>query len=299
MFIRDHCREFPVEKMAQLLEVSRSGYYKYLDQKDSKRAQEDAILLTEIKATYKQNRHVYGSPRIHKALKQRGYAVSRKRIARLMRKNSIQSKIRKKWKPVTQTNSEQPFIAPNLLKQNFTTYAQNVVWVSDITYVHTNEGWLYVAAILDLYSRKIVGLSMSGRPDTEMVLQALQQAVCHRQPKPGLVLHSDRGCQYTSSAYRDFLKKCGFAQSMSAKGNCYDNAAMESFFHTLKAEHIFFCNYATRAQAKQSVFEYIEVFYNRQRLHSTIGYCSPVEFELQRSEQMSRMKLAGPAMEAI
>ena len=296
MFMKNHSQEFPVEKMAKVLEVSRSGYYKYLNKQDSKRAIDDRSLLEKINMIYKQNRYIYGSPRIHRALKKAGHAVSRKRVARLMQKHSIQSKIRKKWKPITRTNKEQPFIAPNLLKQNFVVHAQNIAWVSDITYVHTHEGWLYVAAILDLYSRKIVGLSMGSSPDTALVLKALQQAVCHRQAKPGLILHSDRGCQYTSFAYRDFLRKCGIVQSMSAKGNCYDNAPMESFFHTLKTEHIFFCNYRTREQAMRSIFEYVEVFYNRQRIHSTIGYCSPVEFELQH---MSRMKLARPAMEAI
>lgn len=284
--MKAHCHEFPIEKMAKVLNVARSGYYKYINRKESFKAQESALLLKAIIRIYKQNRGVYGSPRIHRKLKQEGHGFSRKRIAKIMRKNFIQSKIRKKWKPAIKTSKGDAIIAPNLLKQNFVVPAENMVWLSDITYVHTQESWLYVAAVLDLYSRKIVGLSMSHKPDATLVIQALQQAVCHREPKPGLIVHSDRGCQYTSSQYREFLRKCGFVQSMSAKGNCYDNAPMESFFHTLKTEHVFFCNYLTRDQAKRSIFEYIEAFYNRQRLHSTLGYLSPVEFELHQANRV-------------
>lgn len=290
MFMKAHRNEFPLEKMALVLKVSRSGYYKYLHKKESTRLQENKVLLEAIKRIYKQGRSIYGSPRIHRILRREGYTCSRKKVAKLMHKNHIQSNIRKKWKPVTKTSTD-AIVTPNLLKQNFVTYAENVAWVSDITYVHTNESWLYVAAILDLYSRKIVGLSMSCTPDTTLVVQALQQAICHRQPKPGLIVHSDRGCQYTSFQYRDFVRKCGIVQSMSAKGNCYDNAPMESFFHTLKTEHIFFCNYLTREQAKRSIFEYIEVFYNRQRLHSALNYLSPVVFELQSKLSVSRMEV--------
>ncbi len=281
--MKAHRNEFPIEKMAKTLGVSRSGYYKYINRAESTRTLVNKALLDEIKKIYAQNRGVYGSPRISKALKKAGHAASRKRVARLMRESGIQSKIRKKWKPGISkgSNKENIIVAPNLLQQNFQTTAENLVWVSDITYIHTKESWLYVAAILDLYSRKIVGLAMSNKPDTALTLQALSQAICHRQPKPGLILHSDRGCQYTSFQYREFVRKCGIVQSMSAKGNCYDNAPMESFFHTLKTEHVFFCDYLTREQAKRSIFEYIEVFYNRQRLHSAIDYHSPAEFELQ------------------
>lgn len=282
--MKAHRHEFPIEKMAKTLGVSRSGYYKYINRADSIRILANKALLDAIKKVYKQSRGVYGSPRIHRVLKKAGYSASRKRIARLMRENCIQSKIRKKWKPATPktTNKENIVVAPNLLQQNFEATTENLIWVSDITYIHTNESWLYVAAILDLYSRKIVGLAMSNKSDTELTLQALKQAICHRQPKPGLIVHSDRGCQYTSSQYREFVKKCSIVQSMSAKGNCYDNAPMESFFHTLKTEHVFFCNYLTREQAKRSIFEYIEIFYNRQRLHSALDYLSPVEFESQK-----------------
>ena len=284
--MRDHSQRFPIEKMAKIFKVARSGYYKYLQRKESKRSQQAKILLEAIQRIYKQSRGLYGSPRIHHVLIKEGMFCSRKKVAKIMRKNQIQSKIRKKWKPVNQSSKENAVASPNLLKQNFVTTAENVAWLSDITYVHTNESWLYVAAVLDLYSRKVVGLSMSKNPDTTLVMRALQQAICHRQPKSGLIVHSDRGCQYTSSQYRKFLKKCSIVQSMSAKGNCYDNAPMESFFHTLKTEHIFGHKYVTREQAKQSIFEYIEVFYNRQRLHSTLGYLSPVQFELENRIQM-------------
>ena len=172
----------------------------------------------------------------------------------------------------------------------------------DITYVHTKEGWLYVSTVLDLYSRKIVGLSMSSHADTSLVLKSLHQAVTHRNPSRGIIIHSDRGCQYTSDAYIDYAKTSGFILSMSAKGNCYDNAAMETFFHTLKTEHVFFCNYLTREEAIASIFEYIEVFYNRQRLHSSLNYMPPVGFELQQQVHLhqnivSRVKLARPAIE--
>lgn len=210
-----------------------------------------------------------------------------------MKLNHIQSKIRKKWKATTRASRNISKIAPNLLNQDFSTTAENTVWALDITYVATNEGWLYVSTVLDLYSRKIVGLSMDKTMDTNLVIKSLNQAIFNRRPKVGLILHSDRGTQYTSFQYKDFTSKYGFVLSMSAKGNCYDNAAIESFFHTLKTEHVFFCEFATREEAKQSIFEYIEVFYNRQRIHSTINFMSPTEFERQ-----SRVKLALPAIEA-
>lgn len=301
-----HIKIFPVEKMAKVLGVARSGYYKYADKKESKNKAKNKELLAKIKVIYVKNRSVYGSPRIHIELKKQGELCSRQRVARIMRNHEIQSKIRKKWKAIGKVNKDESRAAPNLLKQNFKIATQNTVWVMDITYVATKEGWLYVSTVLDLYSRKIVGLSMSGNPNTELILQSLQQAVTHRKPARGLILHSDRGCQYTSEAYSEYATKNEFKLSMSAKGNCYDNAAMETFFHTLKTEHVFFCTYYTRKEAMTSIFEYIEVFYNRQRLHSTLNYMSPVEFEafnhnrvFEFNYDMSRVKLARPAMEVI
>lgn len=297
-FMQKHTSLFPVQKMAQLFSVSRAGYYKYINKEESLRAKQNKQFLDKIRLIFKENRQVYGSPRIHAALKKQGETCSRKRIANLMKKNNIQAKTRRKWSP--QQNKKLAYlakIAPNLINQKFYAPMSNQIWVSDITYIKTNEGWLYVAAIMDLFSRKIVGLGMSECANTDLIKNALNQAICHRKPPIGLVVHSDRGVQYTSQEYKIVTQKCGIELSMSSKGNCYDNAAMESFFHTLKTEHVYLCNYQTKKEAALSIFEYIEVFYNRKRLHSTLNYLSPIEFELQ--ENTSRMKIALPAIEAI
>lgn len=278
--MKKHLKVFPVEKMAKVLGVSSSGFYKYINKKDCATAIKNEELLKKIKIIYKKSRQTYGSPRIYKALKAQGERCSRKRIARIMKNNCIQAKARKKWKATIPGSKDLSRIAPNLLNQNFKVDHANKIWVMDITYVSTNEGWLYVSAVLDLYSRKIVGLSMGSKIDAKLVLQSLDQAILHRNPAKGLIVHSDRGSQYTSDEYRQRVSEKCFIMSMSAKGNCYDNAAMETFFHTLKTEHVFFCNYKTRKEAITSIFEYIEVFYNRERLHSTLNYMSPVEFEV-------------------
>jgi putative transposase len=278
--MKKHASEFSIDMMAKVLQSSRSGYYKHLNKKTSAIKQQDDVLAKKIKLIHKQNRETYGSPRIHKALRSLGEMCSRKRVRKIMKQNGIEAKIKKKkWKPMGKTTKDLSKVAPNLLNQNFIAYAENEVWVTDITYIWTIEGWLYLSAIMDLYSRKIVGLSMGRYIDTDLVVRSLQQALCHRMPKPGLILHSDRGVQYTSNGYKVFTSKAGIMISMSAKGYCYDNAAMESFFHTLKTEHVYFCQFKTRQEAISSVFEYIEIFYNRQRIHSTLGYLSPLEFE--------------------
>lgn len=300
--MRNHSLEFPIEKMAKVFKVSRSGYYKFINRKESKRSLYNKKLLEKIRSIYKKKRQVYGSPRIHKALKLQGEVCSRIKVAKLMAKNGIKAKTKKKWKATTKGTKDLSKIAPNLLEQNFSAKSENEVWVEDITYVWTLEGWLYVSTVLDLYSRKIVGLSMGNRIDADLVIRSLNQAVCHRNPKPGLIVHSDRGVQYTSADYKTFITKYGMRQSMSAKGNCYDNAAMESFFHTLKTEHVFFYNFKTRQEATDSIFEYIEIFYNRQRSHSYLNYLTPEEFEQKRFntnelEVMSRVKsLAAQAL---
>lgn len=299
--MKKHSQEFPVDKMAKIFKVSRSGYYKFVNKKESKRSIYNKKLVEKIKSIYKKKRQVYGSPRIHMALKQQGEQCSRIKIAKLMAKNNIKAKTRKKWKATTKGSKDLSKIAPNLLEQNFAAAVENEVWVEDITYVWTKEGWLYVSTVLDLYSRKIVGLSMGNRIDTDLVIRSLNQAVCHRSPKPGLIVHSDRGVQYTSADYKALMTKYGFRQSMSSKGNCYDNAAMESFFHTLKTEHVFFYDFKTRQEAMDSIFEYIEVFYNRQRSHSYLNYLTPEEFEKRKLninglEKMSRVK--SPAAQA-
>ena len=208
-----------------------------------------------------------------------------------MRFNKIQAKMRKKWKASDKRCTDETRIAPNIVDQEFNAPAPNVKWVSDITYIWTEEGWLYVATVMDLFSRKIVGLGMGDKIDTKLIERALEQATCHRGPKPGLILHSDRGSQYTSHEYKVITEIQGFKLSMSAKGYCYDNAAMESFFHTLKTEHTYFHKYQTRKEAAQSIFEYIEVFYNRQRMHSTLDYQSPDEFEKQYEAQCAILQI--------
>jgi len=199
-----------------------------------------------------------------------------------MKDSGIQAKTKKRWKTTTRATKDPSRIAPNLVNQNFIVKEKNRVWVSDITYIETDEGWLYVAATMDLYSRMLIGLSMDSRMNANLVARSLEQAVCHRCPQKGVVAHSDRGSQYTSTEYKKHALKNGIRLSMSSTGNCFDNAAMESFFHTLKTEHVFFQKFATRAEAVQSIFEYVEVFYNRRRLHSTLGYLSPCEFEEQQ-----------------
>ena len=301
-FMKNHADIYPVENMAKILEVSRSGYYKYINHKETFTSRRNKELTQKIKEISKESRYIYGSPRIHAVLKKQEEQCSLKRVAKLMKIHGIQSKIRKKWKASKNIHKNATSIAPNLLKQNFKVDEANTVWVMDITYVATQEGWLYVSTVLDLYSRKIVGLSMGNNSDTHLVLQSLSQAITHRNPSKNIILHSDQGTQYTSDAYQRYALMHGFRLSMSAKGNCYDNAAMETFFHTLKVEHVFFCKYLTKEEAKLSIFEYVEIFYNRQRLHSSLNYMSPVEFELSHQRialqnSTSRVKLALPAIE--
>jgi transposase InsO family protein len=285
-FMEKHKEEFSVERMSNVFNVSRSGYYKFLKREPSSREKENERLLEKIKVIHKNSRQTYGSPRVHAELGAQGEKHSRRRVARLMKKAGIEAKMKRRFKVTTKANPKAK-AAPNLLQQDFTASAPNQRWVADFTYVATWEGWLYVAVILDLFSRKVVGLAMSERMTADLVLSALQQAVLHRSPGTGLVHHSDRGCQYTSCAFQTLLDLYGMIASMSGTGNCFDNATAESFFHTLKTEHVYFERYATREEAKQSIFEYIEVFYNRKRRHSTIGYSSPVDFENQWYKQQA------------
>ena len=234
----------------------------------------------EIKESHKMSRWAYGSPRITYDLKAKGIKCSENRVARLMKIHGIIAKTKKKFKATTNSKHNLP-VAENLLNQNFVTEKPNTVWASDITYVQTLEGWLYLAVILDLFSRQVVGWAMSDRLTSDFVIKALYQAIGRRRLVSGCIVHSDRGVQYASADFRDVLKTFGFIQSMSRKGNCYDNAVSESFFHTLKTEHVYEHRYETRAEARQSIFEYIEMFYNRQRRHSALGYRSPISFELE------------------
>ena len=281
--MKKHRKEFPIGKMAKVLKVSCSGYYKHINKKKSLREKENKELTQSIKEIHEKNRGVYGSPRIHAALKNQGKKCSRKRVAKIMKDNGIQAKTKRRWKTTTKATKDLSRIAPNLVNQNFMVKEKNRVWVSDITYIETDEGWLYLGATMDLYSRMLVGLSMSDRMSADLVERSLQQAICRRAPQKGVIAHSDRGSQYTSNQYKKHALKHGITLSMSSTGNCFDNAAMESFFHTLKTEHTFFQKFSTRAEAIQSIFEYVEVFYNRRRLHSTLDYLSPYEFEKQQS----------------
>lgn len=276
--MQQHAAHWPVEEMAKIFDVSRSGYYQFIKGRLSKRKEENNRLLIKIKACHDASRHTYGSPRIHAELRENGETCSRKRVSKIMQQEGIAAKMKRRFKVTTKANPD-AMPAANLLAQNFTAEKPNQRWVADFTYVSTMEGWLYVATVLDLFSRRIVGLSMSGRMTTDLVTSALEQALLHRKPPADLIHHSDRGSQYTSINFRNTLKKHNIIASMSGTGNCYDNAAMESFYHTLKTEHIYFELYKTKQEAKQSIFEYVEVFYNRQRRHSTLGYCAPMIFE--------------------
>lgn len=282
--MKRHAETFPIEKMAQILKVSRSSYYTFLVQKPSKREEENEVLLSKIRSIYYESRQTYGSPRIFAELKKQGIQCSRPRVAKLMKEGKIRAKMNKAWKRTTKAKEGVP-VAPNHLKQNFSTDQPNQIWISDITYIATLEGWLYLSVALDLYSRKVIGLSMGDHLQTSLVTKTLEQALLHRKPSKGLIHHSDRGCQYTSKDFKTLMDKYGILLSMSGSGHCYDNAVAESFFHTLKTEHTDFNRYRTREEAISSIFEYIEVFYNRKRLHSTLGYQTPEEYENLWSEK--------------
>ena len=264
--------------MCKLLEVSRSGFYAWLRRGESRRSRENRRLTALIRQEHEKSRQTYGSPRIHAALKAAGEKCGLNRVARLMREAGIRSKVRRKFKRTTNSKHAHS-IAENLVARESRPNGPNQVWASDITYIPTDEGWLYLASTMDLYSRLIVGWSMSSRMPASLVVDALRMAIDRRSPPAGMIHHSDRGVQYAADAFQGLLDQHGIRCSMSGKGNCYDNAVKESFFHTLKAELCDHERYRTREQARASLFEYVEVFYNRQRLHSTLGYLSPSVFE--------------------
>ncbi len=278
-FIQSNRSLFPVKKMCHVLQVSKSGYYRWTQAPESTWKQENRRLLVEIRKVYKKSRRTYGSPRITSALHDQGISTSRHRVARLMRENGIRAKMKRRFKVTTQSNHKLP-VSPNLLKGQFFAASVNLVWLSDITYIRTLEGWLYLTIIMDLYSRRIIGWSMSDRLTAKTTtIPALIHAYRNCQPLPGTIFHSDKGVQYACTEFRDLLGSFKMIQSMSGTGNCYDNAVAESFFHTLKTELVYHERYKTRREAKRSIFEYIEVFYNRFRKHSKLGYKSPEEFE--------------------
>jgi putative transposase len=276
--MRDRAREFPVNVMCRVLDAPRSGFYAWLESPESQRMRADRQLLVRIKAAHAESGRAYGSPRITKALRENGKGPSRKRVARLMTENGIRSVHRRKFRVTTDSRHSSP-VAANLLQRDFTATAANQKWVADITYVWTEEGWLYLAAVLDLYSRRVVGYAIERSLGTELVLNALRMAVARRRPGPGLLHHSDRGSQYADAVYRAALARWGATCSMSRRGNCWDNAVMESFFKSLKVERIYQTRYATRREARLDIIQWIESFYNAKRLHSALGDVSPAEFE--------------------
>jgi putative transposase len=281
-FIGAHAGDYPVRRMCQMLAVSPSGYYDWCKRPPSQRQQANERLLEAIRHVHEASRHSYGSPRIHAVLQQQGLRVGRKRIARLMQRNGIVGQSPRRKRPVTTQREAGARVAPNHLAQDFTASRPDEKWLSDITYIETNEGWLYLALVMDLFSRTIVGWSMAEHMQAELVEQALLMALGRRWPDAGLLHHSDQGSQYTSHLIQSLLATHHITVSMSGVGNCYDNAPMESFIGTLKTECVT-DPFATRAQARQVIFEYIEVWYNRQRLHSALGYLSPAIFEAQFS----------------
>lgn len=277
-FIRDHREAFPVALLCQVLEVGTSGFYAWLHRAESPRSRANQRLLVEIKAIHQRSRQTYGSPRIHADLQATGHTCGKHRVAQLMRTHGIVSRHKRKYK-VTTNSRHTHSVAENLLGRQFTVAAPNRWWVSDITYIPTREGWLYLAITLDLYHRKVVGWSMDRRMTQQLVIDALTMALKNGKPGPGLSHHSDQGVQYASQAFQALLTAAGIQGSMSRKGNCWDNAVAESFFHTLKVELVHPRHYHTRQEARAEIFEYIEVFYNRQRRHSALGYRTPAECE--------------------
>jgi len=264
--------------MCRVLQVSRSGYYESLGRPPSAHCLEDEAIRPLVKTTFKHGRKNYGTRRIKEELQKQETRVSRRRIARLMREEDLKVQTKRKFKVTTDSNHDKQ-IAPNLLERNFTVTTPNTVYVGDITYIHTREGWLYLAVVIDLFSRAVVGWSMESRMTTSLVNSSMLMAIWKRKPANGLIFHSDRGSQYASDKYRQTLSSYGINASMSRKGDCWDNAVAESFFHTLKTELVHHCDYKTRDEARSSIFEYIEVFYNRQRSHSVIGYEAPLVYE--------------------
>jgi putative transposase len=277
-FVEAHRDRWPVRLMCRVLAVSAGGYYDWRGRPQSPMTERREALVVAIKAIHGEVKARYGSPRIHAELVARGEPCSVNTVARLMREGGIAAKTKRKFRCTTDSNHDRP-VAENIVDRRFDPEAPDQVWTADITYVATGEGWLYLAAVEDLHSKRIVGWSMGPRIDSRLVVDALEMALAARQPGAGLVAHSDRGSQYASEHYQRLLAGRGITCSMSRRGNCWDNAPMESFFASLKKELTHSETFATREQARASLFEYIEVFYNRVRRHSSLGYMSPIEYE--------------------
>ena len=277
---------YPVALMCGVLHVSRSGYYAWGRRPAARHRLEDQRLAVEVAAIFGESHGRYGSPRVHAELRERGQRTGRKRVARLMREGGMRAREPRRFRCTTDSRHKMA-ITQNLLARRFTVLAPNTGWATDITYLWTLEGWLYLAVILDLFSRRVVGWSLEQRLERKVALEALEMALRDRNPPRGLLHHSDRGSQYASQEYRALLARHGIVSSMSRKGNCWDNAVAESFFASLKTELVYQSRWRTRAEARSAIFEYIELFYNRQRRHSALGYLSPVEFERHHDQPMA------------
>ncbi len=273
-----HRREYTVRMMCRALKVSPSGYYAWIDRPERARSQRHRAITEKIRFFHQVSRETYGAPRIYTDLIESGEVIGKNTVARLMQRAKIIPKTVRKFRVTTDSRKTKP--APNVLDRQFTARVPNERWVSDVTFIPTREGWLYLAVIIDLYSRAVVGWAMDSRMTKALVIDALKMALMRRKIRTSLLLHSDQGCQYAAAAYQAMLKTHGIQCSMSRKGDCWDNAVAESFFHTLKTELVHNEDYRTRAQAKASVFEYIEVFYNRQRRHSHLNQTAPLVFEM-------------------
>jgi putative transposase len=273
-----HRASFPVERMCRVLDVSRSGFYAWQRRPATARARETQTVIEQIRAVHRASRDVYGSPRVYRALRRAGHPVGKHRVARLMQQEGLRGRAARRFRYIATRHGELP-APPNRVQQDFHRAAPNSLWLADITQVRTREGWLFVAVLLDACSRRIVGWATAVQPVQTLALEALHQALRARRPPPGLVHHSDRGGSYASAEYQDVLDRHGIVGSMSRPGNCYDNAPVESFFHSLKTEWLYHFTLYSRAQARSAIFDYIEGFYNRTRLHSGLGYRSPVEYE--------------------
>lgn len=277
-WIEEHRDQFDIARMCRQLEVSRTGYYQWRKRPTSPRVQADSLLDVQVAAIHAQRRRRYGRPRILLELREQGLQVGHERVRKSLRRQGLRPVYRRPYRITTDSDHAKP-VAPNVLDRRFDGWKPDQAWVGDITYINTDQGWLYLACVMDLASRRIVGWSMSERMKADLVLQALQAACWQRKPPPGLIMHTDRGSQYASDRHRQLLKDFRMTQSMSRVGNCWDNAPMESFFKTLKVERVYQTRYTTRDQARLDIVDWIEGFYNRQRRHSAINYQTPVAAE--------------------
>jgi putative transposase len=270
--------EFPIQRLCQVLEVSQSGYFAWRSRPACQRQRDDLVLLAHVRSAFRESNGTYGSPRMTRELQDQGLPIGRRRTARLMRENGLKARQKRRFKRTTDSHHAFP-VAPNLIEQDFSADRPNQKWNADISYVWTSEGWLYLAVVLDLVARRVVGWAVSERLHKELALEALRKALAIRRPGEGLIHHSDRGSQYCATAYQTELKKHGIQISMSGKGNCYDNSVVETFFKVLKSELVWRTVFQTRAEAREAIGRYIDGFYNPVRRHSTLHYVSPVQFE--------------------